>query len=341
MNRKLIYAAAAILALSACSSKTGKNNDLQQTAEAKTPVVSVITASKQTVPQTGSYSASIQAYAVNNIASQTGGRIQKLNREIGDFVSAGDVLAELDRIQLDQAELTYRNNERELKRLSGLLKEGGVSQSDFDSFELSYKVSKSNYENLLENTILRSPINGVISARNYDRGDMYSMSSPIYAVQQIVPVKRLVPVSESDYTRIKKGDSVDITVDALPGKTFKGSVLRLYPTIDAASHTFSAELVVRNENRELRPGMYARATVLFEEVDRIVVPDGAVVKQQGSGQKLGYVLDADNCAHARVVETGRHSGNEYEIISGIEEGETIVVKGNSNLKSGEKVEVVK
>ncbi len=341
MNRKLIYAAAAILALSACSSKTGKNNDLQQTAEAKTPVVSVITASKQTVPQTGSYSASIQAYAVNNIASQTGGRIQKLNREIGDFVSAGDVLAELDRIQLDQSELTYRNNERELKRLSGLLKEGGVSQSDFDSFELSYKVSKSNYENLLENTILRSPINGVISARNYDRGDMYSMSSPIYTVQQIVPVKLLVPVSESDYTRIKKGDSVDITVDALPGKTFKGSVLRLYPTIDAASHTFSAELVVRNENRELRPGMYARATVLFEEVDRIVVPDGAVVKQQGSGQKLVYVLDADNCAHARVVETGRHIGNEYEIISGIEEGETIVVKGNSNLKSGEKVEVVK
>lgn len=341
MNRKLIYAAAAILALSACSSKTGKNNDLQQTAEAKTPVVSVITASKQNVPQTGSYSASIQAYAVNNIASQTGGRIQKLNREIGDFVSAGDVLAELDRIQLDQAELTYRNNERELKRLSGLLKEGGVSQSDFDSFELSYKVSKSNYENLLENTILRSPINGVISARNYDRGDMYSMSSPIYTVQQIVPVKLLVPVSESDYTRIKKGDSVDITVDALPGKTFKGSVLRLYPTIDAASHTFSAELVVRNENRELRPGMYARATVLFEKVDRIVVPDGAVVKQQGSGQKLVYVLDADNCAHARVVETGRHIGNEYEIISGIEEGETIVVKGNSNLKSGEKVEVVK
>ena len=341
MNRKLIYAAAAILALSACSSKTGKNNDLQQTAEAKTPVVSVITASKQTVPQTGSYSASIQAYAVNNIASQTGGRIQKLNREIGDFVSAGDVLAELDRIQLDQAELTYRNNERELQRLSGLLKEGGVSQSDFDSFELSYKVSKSNYENLLENTILRSPINGVISARNYDRGDMYSMSSPIYTVQQIVPVKLLVPVSESDYTRIKKGDSVDITVDALPGKTFKGSVRRLYPTIDAASHTFSAELVVRNENRELRPGMYARATVLFEKVDRIVVPDGAVVKQQGSGQKLVYVLDADNCAHARVVETGRHIGNEYEIISGIEEGETIVVKGNSNLKSGEKVEVVK
>ncbi|MDO4213361.1 MAG: efflux RND transporter periplasmic adaptor subunit [Bacteroidales bacterium] len=341
MNRKLIYAAAAILALSACSSKTGKNNDIQQTAEAKTPVVSVITASKQTVPQTGSYSASIQAYAVNNIASQTGGRIQKLNREIGDFVSAGDVLAELDRIQLDQAELTYRNNERELQRLSGLLKEGGVSQSDFDSFELSYKVSKSNYENLLENTILRSPINGVISARNYDRGDMYSMSSPIYTVQQIVPVKLLVLVSESDYTRIKKGDSVDITVDALPGKTFKGSVLRLYPTIDAASHTFSAELVVRNENRELRPGMYARATVLFEEVDRIVVPDGAVVKQQGSGQKLVYVLDADNCAHARVVETGRHIGNEYEIISGIEEGETIVVKGNSNLKSGEKVEVVK
>lgn len=310
-------------------------------AEPVTPVVSVATAVRQQVPQDAVYSSTVQANVVNNIAPQSGGRIQKLNVEVGDFVSAGQILAEMDRVQLDQAALRLKNDETELARVKQLQAEGGVSQSDYEALELAFNVSKSSYENLQENTILRAPVGGVISARNYDRGDMYTMGQPIYTVQQITPVKLLVAVSETDYTRVKRGDKVSLTVDALPGKTFTGSIIRLYPTMDAATHTFNAEVRVANSNRELRPGMYARVTVDFGAHDSIVVPDAAVIKQQGSGQRVVYVLEPDNTVSIRMVTPGRHFGTSYEILSGLEEGTQVLTGGHSNLKSGDKVEVRK
>lgn len=310
-------------------------------AEPVTPVVSVATAVRQQVPQDAVYSSTVQANVVNNIAPQSGGRIQKLNVEVGDFVSAGQILAEMDRVQLDQAALRLKNDETELARVKQLQAEGGVSQSDYEALELAFNVSKSSYENLQENTILRAPVGGVISARNYDRGDMYTMGQPIYTVQQITPVKLLVAVSETDYTRVKRGDKVSLTVDALPGKTFTGSIIRLYPTMDAATHTFNAEVRVANTNRELRPGMYARVTVDFGAHDSIVVPDAAVIKQQGSGQRVVYVLEPDNTVSIRMVTPGRHFGTSYEILSGLEEGTQVLTGGHTNLKSGDKVEVRK
>ena len=304
-----------------------------------TPVVTVTAAARQEVAQDAVYSATVQANAVNNIAPLTSGRIQKLNVEVGDFVSAGQVLAEMDRVQLDQAELRLRNDETELARVKQLFAEGGVSQSDYEALELAYKVAKSSYDNLLENTILRTPVSGVVSARNYDRGDLFAMAQPIYTVQQITPVKLLVPISETDYTRVKRGDKVSLTADALPGRTFSGSIVRLYPTMDAASHTFNAEVRVANANRELRPGMYARVTVDFGARQSIVVPDVAVLKQQGSGQRTVFVLQPDNTAEMRLVTVGRHFGTSYEILSGLEEGEQVLTGGHTNLKAGDKVEV--
>ena len=304
-----------------------------------TPVVSVAPAVRQQVPQDAVYSSTVQANVVNNIAPLTSGRIQKLNVEVGDFVSAGQVLAEMDRVQLDQAGLKLRNDETELARVKQLLGEGGISQSDYEALELAFNVSKSSYDNLLENTILRAPTGGVVSARNYDRGDLYAMSLPIYTVQQITPVKLLVPISETDYTRVKRGDKVSLSVDALPGKTFTGSIVRLYPTMDAATHTFNAEVRVPNTDRQLRPGMYARVRVDFGSSNSIVVPDAAVLKQQGSGQRVVYVLGEGDTVSIRMVTPGRHFGTNYEILSGLEEGEQVLTGGHTNLKSGDKVEV--
>lgn len=321
---------------SACAPKDGKD----QAAEHEIlPIVRVISAGTESVAQDNVYSSTIQANIINNIAPQSGGRIQKLNVEVGDMVKAGDILVEMDRVQLDQAELRLRNAETELARVRELYAQGGISQSDFESLELSYKVSKTTYENLLENTILRSPVDGVITARNYDRGDLYGMAQPIYTVQQITPVKILVGVSETDYTLVKKGDKVKITVDAVPGRTFNGNIVRLYPTMDAASHTFTVEIRVPNIDRTLRPGMYARATISFGENERVVVPDEAIVKMQGSGQRSVYILKDNNTVELRVVKLGRHFDNKYEIISGIESGSLVVVKGQAALKSGIKVEV--
>lgn len=335
--RTIIYVAAAVMAVS-CGNNNSKTAEQPQAAEVRLPNVTIMAASYKDVPQSDVYTANVEAYAKNNIAPQSPSRIQKIYVEVGDFVRAGQIVAKMDEVSLNQSKLSMANDSLEYSRIKKLYEQGGVSKSDFDAMELKYNVTRSQYQNLLENTILRSPVSGVITARNYDQGDMYG-GSPIYVVEQITPVKLYVGISEMDYTRVKKNDTVTLTADALPGKTFTGRIARIYPTIDAATHTFTAEVNVANSDRLLRPGMYARVTVNFGSNHSIVVPDDCVVKQQGSGVRSVFLLQADNTVKEVVVTLGRHFGTEYEILSGIAEGDKVVVKGQSSLKNGSKVNV--
>ncbi len=329
----------AALAVAACGQK--KTAVSEAAAEVPPTRVTVTDVKFQTVPQTEEYSTSVQAFAVNNIAPQSGGRIQKINVDVGSFVSKGQILAEMDAVQLTQSRLQLANSETELARLKQLYEQGGLSQSDYEAMELQYNVAKASYENLEQNTILRSPINGVVTARNYDRGDMYAMAQPIFTVQQITPVKLLVGVSETDYTKVKTGQKVSITADALPGRTFSGTVHRIYPTMDAVSHTFKVEVQVPNTDRALRPGMYCKATLSFGDNYSAVVPDEAVVKQLGTGQRYVYILNEDGTTvHSSAVTLGRHIGSSYELLDGVKEGERIAVSGASALKDGSRIEIV-
>ena len=179
----------------------------------------------------------------------------------------------------------------------------------------------------------------MVTARNYDKGDMYSMAQPIFVVEQIQPVKMLVNISESLFTQVHKGMEFDISVDAYPDEVFKGTVNLLYPTINSATHTFPVEVICQNADERLRPGMFARVTATFGTNHNVVVPDVAVVKQQGSGEHFIYVLNADNTVTYTKVELGRRLGNRYEILSGINEGDRIVTEGQVRLKNGVNVTV--
>lgn len=335
-TRIIILAAAAIVAVSC---KSGSSDKAAAPVADAVKAVTVVSADYQTVPQVETYSSTIEAYVKNNIVSQSAGRIRKINVEVGDYVTKGQILAEMDRLQLEQARLKLINDSTDLVRVKSLYEQGGVSQSDFESINMAYEVSKTSYDNLVENTILRSPVAGVVTARNYDANDMYAMSLPIFTVQQITPVKVFVPISESSYTDVKKGDKVSIETEAIPGRKFVGSVVRIHPTIDAATHTFQAEVVVENKDKVLRPGMYAKVSVTFSENSRIVIPDSAVLKMQGAGQKYVFVVDETSRAQMRNITVGRIVGNNYEVLSGLEKGDKVVVSGNSALKSGALVEI--
>ena len=338
MKTRFVYFAALLLAAVSCGNHAPKETAPVAPVQV-TPNVEVETAVSRPVPQESIYASTVQAYAVNNIMPQTGGRIRKINVEVGDYVNKGQILAEMDRLQLDQLEIQVQNDDMEYARLKSLYEEGGVSQSDFEQAEMGYKLRKANYENVKENTILRSPITGFVTARNFDAGDMFGMTAPLFVVQQVVPVKLLVGISESEYSKIQKGDKVTLTVDALPGKTFNGQVERLYPTIDPATHTFRAEVTVPNADRLLRPGMYARVTVNFGTRNSVIVPDKALVKQEGTGTRFLYVLQDDDTVRFIPVQAGRHIGAEYEIIDGLEAGQKVVVKGQAALRDGVKVNV--
>jgi RND family efflux transporter MFP subunit len=334
-----IIALAAATLMTACGQKETANATTGQEAQKAAPVVSVVTAQAEDVDITNTFTSNIEPYAINNIVSQTAGRIVSIKTEVGQKVRKGQLLATMDDVNLAKTRMQYVNDSTELARLTELYNIGAVSQADYDMAKLSLNITKKTYYNLAENTYLRSPINGVVTARNYDKGDMYSMTQPIFVVEQIQPVKMLVNVSESLFTQVDKGMEFDITVDAYPDEVFKGTVNLLYPTVSATTHTFPVEVICQNRDERLRPGMFARVTANFGTNHHVVIPDVAVVKQQGSGEHFVYVLQPDNTVKYTLVELGKRLGNRYEIVSGINEGDRIVTEGQIRLKDGVSVTV--
>ncbi|MBR3710511.1 MAG: efflux RND transporter periplasmic adaptor subunit [Bacteroidales bacterium] len=328
---------AAVAMMAGCGSK--KNESNTAAAPQMTPVVSVVTAQAEDVDITNTFTSNIEPFAVNNIVSQTAGRIVSIRAEVGDKVRKGQLLATMDDVNLAKTRMQYVNDSTELARLTELYNIGAVAQADYDMAKLALNITKKTYNNLAENTYLRSPINGVVTARNYDKGDMYSMALPIFVVQQITPVKMLINVSESLFTQVTKDMEFDITVDAYPDEVFKGKVNLIYPTVSATTHTFPVEVISQNTDQRLRPGMFARVMANFGTNHHVVVPDVAVVKQMGSGEHFIYVLQPDNTVKYQLVEVGKRLGNRYEIISGINEGDKIVTEGQARLKDGVTVQL--
>ena len=334
---RILIAALTVVLMTACGNKEQENS--KTNPQALTPVVSVVTATAEDVEVTNTFTSNIEPYATNNIVSQTSGRIVSINAEVGDKVRKGQLLAKMDDVNLSKTRLQYVNDSTELERLTELYKIGAVAQADYDMAKLALNITKKTYNNLLENTYLRSPINGVVTARNYDKGDMYSMTQPIFVVEQISPVKMLINLSESLFTQVHQGMEFNIEVDAYSGEVFKGKVNLIYPTVSATTHTFPVEVVSQNTDQRLRPGMFARVTATFGVNHHVVVPDVAVVKQQGSGEHFIYVLNEDSTVTYTKVELGRRLGNRYEIVSGINEGDKIVTEGQARLKNGVSVQV--
>lgn len=311
----------------------------QESTVVEKPKVTVKQVFESEVDQLGKFTATVEANVTNNISPKMATRIEKVLVEVGDRVKKGQIVAKMDAVNLTQAKLQMQNSEIEFNRTDELYKIGGTSKSEWDARKLAYSIAKSSYEDLLENTALVSPISGVITARNYDSGDMYT-GMPLYIVEEITPVKLKVNVSEKLYTKVKKGMSVDVNLDVYGDEIFKGKISLIYPTLDPTTRTFPVEITIPNSNQKIRPGMFARVTFIYGTENRVVAPDMAVIKQQGSGNKYVYVVN-NGVAEMKMVELGQRFGTEYEIISGLESGETVVIGGQSRLTNGAEVEVVK
>ena len=195
------------------------------------------------------------------------------------------------------------------------------------------------YDNMVENTILLSPINGVVTARNYDPGDMTGQQ-PILTIEQLRPVKVLINVSENEFTKVSKGMKVDVYLDVYGDEKFVGEVDLIYPVIDPATRTFTVEVVIANADERVRPGMFARVVMNFGTEERVVVPDRAIVKQTGSGEKFVYIYKDGKVDFSRV-EIGQRLGDAYELLSGVENGDEVVISGQSRLADGIEVNVIK
>lgn len=331
-----LIAMAAIAIMSSCGSSEKENTTTQQEEK---PKVRIAQCTVEEVAQTESYTTTVEAEVKNNIIPNSPLRIAKILVEVGDFVKKGQKLVELDASNLEQLSLQVENQRIEFNRVAELYKVGGASKAEYDNAKTALEVNEKALKNRLENTELLSPINGVISARNYDNGDMYS-GQPILVVEQITPVKMKINISESRFSQVSKNTPVTLSFDTYGDEQFEGKVNIVYPTIDASTHTFPVEVTIANNDRKVRPGMFGRATVNFGTEKHVVVPDLSVVKQQGSGDHYIYTYANGKVKHNKV-QLGRRMGDKYEIISGIQPNEMVVTAGQNALANGIEVEVIK
>lgn len=334
--RTTLIIAAAALTMVACNKKS---DDSAVKAPDEKPKVEIIQVTTEEVEQLYEYTAVVQAEAVNNIAPTIAGRINKIYVEVGDRVHVGQKLVSMDANNLEQAKSQLDNLELSFKRIDELYKVGGISKSDWDAQKTALDVARTSYENLVTNTTLLSPLNGIISLRNYDSGDIYS-GNPILQVQQITPVKMNINVSERQYTSVKKGMKASVKLEVFDNEEFTGTVSLVYPTIDSRTHTFPVEIKLANGNGKVRPGMYARVTMNYGTNVNVVVPDKAIIKQQGSGDRYVYVYKDGKVSYNKV-ELGRRMGDRYEVLSGVQDGDMVVSAGQTKLSNGKEVEVIK
>lgn len=352
MNKILLTSAAlALILFGACSGADKSEKDSKQDTA---PVVKTMQVNDREVNQIGNYTATVEPELINNISSSAPNRIKQILVDEGMRVSAGQRLVIMDdinttsyRLQLDNAKANLRNIEVDYNRALELYKIGGGTKQQVDQMETQLVNAKNavasaerTLRNMNENTVLTSPISGVVTARNYDPGDMTG-SLPILTVARTQPVKIIVNVSESELSKVRRGMPAIVTFDTYGNEIFNGTVTLVSPTVDHASRTFGVEVTLSNSDNRILPGMFGRVELSLGTARRVVVPDKAVVKQPGSGNHYVYVYNADGTVSYNKVELGQRLGDSYELISGVEPGSTVVVSGQSRLANGMKVKVTK
>lgn len=336
MKKAIYFLSLLSLIAVGCSKKEVKEEAKKTTDVFK---VKIEQAQSKEIDRIYEFSTTVDAAVKNYIASAGGTRIEKIFVEVGDVVKKGQQLVKMESTQLATSLAQLDNLKIELERVKALYQSGGVSKQQLDQLQMQYDVAKKSAENLKDNIYLTSPINGIVTARNFDNGDV-AAGQPILQVMQINPVKLKINIPESFYNNVKKGMQVKATTEIFGEEEFAGTVSLIYPTIDPLTRTFTCEVKVNNANSKLKPGMFGRVELNLGKAATIMVSDKAVVKQSGSNDKYIFV-ENNGVVEYRKVQLGRRIEDKIEIISGIADGENVVITGQSKLMDGTKVEVIK
>jgi RND family efflux transporter MFP subunit len=336
MKKAIYFLSLLSLIAIGCSKKEVKEEAKKTTDVFK---VKIEQAQSKEIDRIYEFSTTVDAAVKNYIASAGGTRIEKIFVEVGDVVKKGQQLVKMESTQLATSLAQLDNLKIELERVKALYQSGGVSKQQLDQLQMQYDVAKKSAENLKDNIYLTSPINGIITARNFDNGDV-AAGQPILQVMQINPVKLKINIPESFYNNVKKGMQVKAKTEIFGEEEFAGTVSLIYPTIDPLTRTFTCEVKVNNANSKLKPGMFGRVELNLGKAATIMVSDKAVVKQSGSNDKYIFV-ENNGVVEYRKVQLGRRIEDKIEIISGIADGENVVITGQSKLMDGTKVEVIK
>ena len=328
-----VWVLAAAFIVAACGGK-----QQQQVVEQRAQLVETAPLAMSDISRELEFSTTLQGWQTLNVSPSITGKIEHIYVAVGTSVAAGANLVRMDQNQYTNTKLTYTNLGVEMQRMESLRESGAVSQQVYDQTRLSYEQTKESLEFLEKNTFVKAPFAGVISAKNYEDGELYS-GQPILVLTQIYTLKALIAIPESYYPNVKKGMAVTLTSEIYPGETFPATIDIVYPTVDPASHTFQARLRIPNSGLRLRPGMYVRTKMSMGMARAMVVPYQAVLKLTGSNDRYVF-LDEGGTAKRVFVTLGQRFDENIEVISDeLHEGDRLVVVGQAKLVDGSKLNV--
>ena len=294
------------------------------------------------------------------VSSEVDGLIKKIHVEEGTPVRPGMLLAEINEVDylldlkrsdaaLVQAEASLSNARAEYKRKEALYQEELITKQQFDDISTRVTLAQADLERAkstlaisrekLIRTKIYSPLFGAVKEKRISTGDYVRNGTPLFQVIRIDPLKLLFTISEKDVAGLKIGQDVMFTVDAFPGKQFKGKVNLLFPNLEEKTRTLQAQAMVPNTDRLLKPGYFARVHIYTQAPrESVMVPITALMYD---GPITRIFIVNGNKAMERIIKTGNKFGEYMEIIEGLKEKEQVVVAGQNNLSEGVKVNVAR
>lgn len=285
------------------------------------------------------------------VSAEESGVIRQLFVEKGRGVSAGQPIAKVDdrilRSQVEQARAEASLATEIWERRRRLWEEDRVgSELAYLEARSTAEQARANLETLeqrLERTTVRAPISGILDDRMVEVGTMVSSGTPVARILDLTPVKVRGGVPERYAVDVEVGSSATATFDVLGGQSYEGEISFVGAAVDRASRTFPVELVIANPGRAVKPEMVANVTVVRRGLEAaLVVPQEALVRVE-DGFQVFVVEERDDemVAVARAVTVGASQRNRAVIESGLEEGDRLIVVGQHQVATGDRVRIVR
>jgi membrane fusion protein (multidrug efflux system) len=288
--------------------------------------------------------ATLEPRAESQVVAKTSGVALEVMAEEGQTVRAGQPLVRLDadraRLQAAQSAAQLRKLEANYARARQLEAQQMVSANDLD--QLRFDVENARAVNRLADlelsyTTVVAPISGVIASRDIKPGNFVQINSPIFRIVDSSRLEATLNVPEREIAKLKPGQGVELTADALPGKRFAGTVDRVSPVVDTGTGTFRVVAAFAGDG-ELQPGMFTRLSINYDQrADALVIPRVALLED--GGEPALYVV-RDGTASRVVVKLGYADGGWIEVREGLKEGDAVVIAGKAALREGSAVQVI-
>jgi membrane fusion protein (multidrug efflux system) len=333
-----LLAVAAMMSLAGCGQRSGG----QQGAEEERVPVETVVAERSMVSPVLEYSGTVLPEKKALLGASIQGAIEKFHVDAGDKVAEGDLLVELASEQLTQAEAAYVAAKKDWERMSDLLAKAATTQQVFDRTEAAYRAAEAAYEMVLESSRIRAPFDGVVTQRFFDEGEVYVMmpvsaSSPaILELAEFDRVKVEAEIAEHERAQARVGLHAVVTLDALPGRTFRGTLERIDPSLDQRTRTSTADIIVDNPGHVIMPGMFAKVELTLAEKAGLLLTRDAMIRQEGTGSFYAYVVK-NGVAERRNLTLGDSFGERVEVLGGLDSGDVVVTAGRYKLHDGAKV----